>query len=180
MTLNMLRVKSIKIILFAVCAVSIYSCRPGMSRSGSGSSGAKADFFTSFYINTGQTKYYIKPFRFTDDKEVLMADITYSISADTVQNGTFNFSVFSKSKIPSKSIKKLFLNNNEINDFSVLYNEPLKSKYELRITSEIPAIILKGLKQEIIIKLETDDRTYTFVPDSKSKKVLYKLSEMLK
>lgn len=178
--ISLRKLNNLKYLSFFILVGFVISCRPNM-KSKNQSNGIGGDFFTSFYINDSETKYYIKPFKFSSGKETLICDITYSVINNSVDNITYNFSIITDSRILNKSVHKIRINSFEFDDFKILYNDVLKNKFDLRISSNLPPDILYSFDEKTTIKIITENKIFNFEPaNKKSKKILKKIPELVK
>lgn len=169
-------------ILYAVIIILLISCSPKFSPKSKNNSqnSSSGKYYTSFYVNDSLTIYYIKPFELNSEKDNVTIDVTFKKNNLELNDDiVFNFSLISKEKINSKNIEKLFINDSEISTFKVLYSEPMKNKFEIRISSKIDKNLFKSLNENTILKLKIENNLKIYKPNSKSKKILNSILEFL-
>lgn len=157
---------------FFVCFVFVSCGVRSINRQG-GNSLDSSDYFTSFLAKDGLMMYFVKPIDFlSNDKEALV-DFTFKKqnekAKDTVNVG---ISIHSKEKIESSSVKEIFIDNQKLNSFEIVFNEPTKKNQELRILSKTSFNLFKNYSDSTILTIKYSTKEEKFMLSNKAKKIL--------
>ncbi|RAR51030.1 hypothetical protein [Flavobacterium lacus] len=158
------------------CAVMLLiSCKVGpKANSNKGvPSGNSSKYTTSFFLEGGESQYYVKPLKYTStsSKKVYL-DFVYKTKSDTLESGLIYLSLFQDQKLTSTDLKEIKIGNISLKNRNHLYTEFNKGKYELRVSLPVTSDELKQIQPNLTIELVVADELNLFLPDKKTIKVL--------
>lgn len=170
----MIKIKLLKkLSISLVTSILILSCGVRSINRPGGNSLESSDYFTSFLAKDGLMLYFIKPIELKSNEKSIWLDFTFrkqnEKAKDTVNIG---ISLISKEKIDSKSIVGLFVDNQEVKGFDIVFNEPSKKVYELRILTKTSYSLFKKYSDSTTLKIKYINAEELFLQTNRTKKVI--------
>jgi hypothetical protein len=157
-----------KIALFLILAFAFTACM-GVKPQGTR---ATSRHFESFYLGEGISQYFIKPMKFTQDKNTLLVDFTIRQDNYLSEGGTMNFSLktpelFDKvdSLFISTSTAKIYAENLER-----LFLQKDSKNYHIRTSSSVSKDFITAFfdSEDLLIKVYCSNQSFEFEPNKKN------------
>ena len=129
--------------------------------------------YETFFINDSTMQYFIKPIDYKGQVDIQL-DFTFRKINTIFSDVKLNFSVFSDTPNPIKSLN--FYPNDSINisNIELMFKEKRKKKYVYRYTTIVSYLSLKDFFSKKYIEVSYNDNTLT--PTKKSKNIIEKLN----
>lgn len=166
--------KSVKYVLFSFLFLFI-SCKVGpKSNNNSGvPSGNSSKYVTSFFLEGGQSQYYVKPLKYdaANSKTILM-DFVFKTKSDSIDTGLIYLSLFQVDKLTFNDLKEVKIGTVSLKTKNQIYTEFKKGKYEVRLSLPLSAEEFRKIQPDSQIELLLFDEINIFLPSQKTKKVL--------
>jgi|LakMenEpi03Aug12_release.lakeMendotaPanAssembly.Ray.scaffolds.fasta_scaffold457411_2 hypothetical protein len=155
-----------------ICFICLSCGVRSISRQG-GNSLESSDYFTSFLAKDGVMLYFVKPIEFETKEKSLWLDFTFRKQNEKIKDTVnIGISVISKDKIDSKSIVDLFIDNQKVLGYEIVFNEPSKKANELRILTKTSYSLFKNYSDTSIVKIKYLDKEEVYLQTNRTKKII--------
>jgi hypothetical protein len=133
-------------------------------------------YTTSFLMKDGSILYFVKPIKLNSKDKEINVDFTLINKDDKFNDSVkIGLSLISDIKLETKTIKEIYFDTTKLNDFEIIYNDPLGKKFEIRILSAFFYENIKKMNENSSVTIKFDSTSENFIYSSKSKKIIRNL-----
>jgi hypothetical protein len=124
-------------------------------------------------MKDGSILYFVKPIKLNSKGKEINVDFTLINKEDKFNDSVkIGLSLISDIKLEPKTIKEIYFDTTILNDFEVIYNDPLGKKFEIRILSAFLYENIKKMNENSSVTIKFDSTSENFIYSNKSKKII--------